>query len=805
MPTSDLAAYLDSEYEATRRRIVQINELLLGVAILLCESRGTKPPVWPYSWKEGSQRRNDGGSDFSMSTQAMCCTAVELLLAADARDRFFAVKDVRTTLERLVLETTQYILNDMTGKLSTGQPAWKSETYLGEDVFTASWLVELYRVSRGTERAAKITWPEDVKKRIVSVISQAVTEQRTGVSNEKGEAAVVWWPNIDRSLFPDPAHNEASAHPLPLLRAVRAIQALREYSKADPPSWPEDIRLDKSVTQEAGRWFERNLNRQMSFYHFKDFRFDAAELIFCLAGALDTVTVTPQEPTLGNVLEIIRGAQERSVYWRPYRPMLSTSKGAVLLPLSIEVASALLYTLSFLSKSELVNGQASKFHAFKDTLDKYYIWLVTQCVRFGIGSYIGWHSENAYETEVVHVWDSALVSAFLAAFRSALEEDIRAELLKRFSVRKLGEKDKSLTELLPFAFDLGISESLKTKSSLEVIRDECVKPLVSGAEKRIYSMLFYGPPGVSKTTLAAAIAKELQQSDPSWEFVYLSPSDFITSGEAAIEERAKNIFRGLNGLRTCVIFFDEIDRMILDRESTAYGEQGDMFQFMTPGMLTKLNELRKEEQSIFVIATNFAERIDPAIKREGRIDRPFLCLPYDLKSRTGQLKKLIEQESKNDAAWDFALETTLQSIAMKVALYVYEELKRLVGKAADAVRTRGTATGDLRAEIVKHLDDNKNAAPSPQISIKSYVERVHPKRRSRSPLYPQKPFEECVRLMLIRGESASAEQKEDQRNSFSEIVKLWQDKDPDNYAAKVGGLTEIASAHGLGEWFESKR
>ncbi len=40
----------------------------------------------------------------------------------------------------------------------------------------------------------------------------------------------------------------------------------------------------------------------------------------------------------------------------------------------------------------------------------------------------------------------------------------------------------------------------------------------------------------------------------------------------------------------CVILFDEIDRLILDRDSKAYSEQSDVFQFMTPSMLIKIQE-----------------------------------------------------------------------------------------------------------------------------------------------------------------------------------------------------------------------
>ena len=70
-----------------------------------------------------------------------------------------------------------------------------------------------------------------------------------------------------------------------------------------------------------------------------------------------------------------------------------------------------------------------------------------------------------------------------------------------------------------------------------------------------------------------------------------------------------------------VVLFDEIDNFLLDRDTRRYAKQETVLQFMTPGMLTKLNDLRRAERIILVIATNYENRIDPAIKRPGRIDR----------------------------------------------------------------------------------------------------------------------------------------------------------------------------------------
>jgi hypothetical protein len=96
----------------------------------------------------------------------------------------------------------------------------------------------------------------------------------------------------------------------------------------------------------------------------------------------------------------------------------------------------------------------------------------------------------------------------------------------------------------------------------------------------------------------------------------------------------------------CVVLFDEIDSFLLDRESLRYSKQETVFQFITPGMLTKLNDLRRAKRVLFVIGTNYEHRIDPAIKRTGRVDKHYLVLPMDADARERTLRKLLLEEKK---------------------------------------------------------------------------------------------------------------------------------------------------------------
>jgi hypothetical protein len=162
------------------------------------------------------------------------------------------------------------------------------------------------------------------------------------------------------------------------------------------------------------------------------------------------------------------------------------------------------------------------------------------------------------------------------------------------------------------------------------------------------------------------------------------------------------------------VLFDEIDRLLLDRDSSAYEDQGDIFQFMTPSMLTKINDLRKRERCVFIIATNYAERIDGAIKRPGRIDAQLLLMPPDLAQRTSIVRDVAVRAHKDSAVAGRALTDEEQvSLAQATPLYVFKELEALVYEAQ-----RWIAGGREFTEFLK-----KHEGGQPTVSLGSYKPR----------------------------------------------------------------------------------
>lgn len=121
----------------------------------------------------------------------------------------------------------------------------------------------------------------------------------------------------------------------------------------------------------------------------------------------------------------------------------------------------------------------------------------------------------------------------------------------------------------------------------------------------IKGVLFQGPPGTGKTHITRALAGELD-----WDFIELSPAD-VTS--ALVGEGAKNIkdiFQTAKENQPCLLFFDEIDSIAVNRTGSTQGTQSE--QMMLTQLLTEMNNLN-DEDVIVIGATNAPEEVDKAL------------------------------------------------------------------------------------------------------------------------------------------------------------------------------------------------
>jgi SpoVK/Ycf46/Vps4 family AAA+-type ATPase len=277
------------------------------------------------------------------------------------------------------------------------------------------------------------------------------------------------------------------------------------------------------------------------------------------------------------------------------------------------------------------------------------------------------------------------------------------------------------------------------------------------------SFLLYGPPGTGKTHLAKKIAEALQ-----WPYLSITPSDFLAGGSAEVEQRAKTIFTMLEEQKNMVVLFDEIDHLLLDRESKEYSKLTGIFQFITPGMLPKLQELREKHQIIFIIATNYAERIDGAITREGRLDRRVVLLPHDGEGRERVIKKELKLKGKNS--------TELADAVKASRLMTYKELLS-IAKDIDGQLTE-------KKKLFKFAE--KARAKGANISTGSYFSRFlsessNEKGKKKIKEFKKVPWKEFLSLIIIENklekESTTKANFENLVNSEKEYTRCFTGKD----------------------------
>lgn len=139
-------------------------------------------------------------------------------------------------------------------------------------------------------------------------------------------------------------------------------------------------------------------------------------------------------------------------------------------------------------------------------------------------------------------------------------------------------------------------------------------------------VLLYGPPGCGKTMLgkatATAVAHIHKKKNAGNGFLYVKGPEildrYVGTSEATIRQMFSwaRQFKHDNGYPG-VVFVDEADA-ILHKRGT--GISSDVERTIVPMFLTEMNGL-EDSGAIIILATNRADILDPAITREGRIDR----------------------------------------------------------------------------------------------------------------------------------------------------------------------------------------
>lgn len=138
-------------------------------------------------------------------------------------------------------------------------------------------------------------------------------------------------------------------------------------------------------------------------------------------------------------------------------------------------------------------------------------------------------------------------------------------------------------------------------------------------------VLLYGPPGCGKTMLGKAAAHAIQGEVNETGFIYVKATEVLNQFVGVSEANVRALFTKAKAHRTAtgtpaIIFIDEADAILGVRGSRgAIGMEGTI----VPSFLTEMDGM-EESCAVVILATNRPDTLDPAVIRDGRIDRKVL-------------------------------------------------------------------------------------------------------------------------------------------------------------------------------------
>uniref|UniRef100_A0A8C5TE59 Spermatogenesis associated 5 like 1 n=1 Tax=Malurus cyaneus samueli TaxID=2593467 RepID=A0A8C5TE59_9PASS len=202
-------------------------------------------------------------------------------------------------------------------------------------------------------------------------------------------------------------------------------------------------------------------------------------------------------------------------------------------------------------------------------------------------------------------------------------------------------------------------------------------------------VLLIGPPGVGKTLMVKAVAKELG----AYLFDISGPA-LHGSRPGEGEENLRRVFeKGREMVKEgpTILFFDEIDSLCPKRGSSNNAPEDRI----VAQLLTLLDGVGSEGKMVIVAATNRPDALDPALRRPGRFDREIIIGTPTVTQR----RSILELLTSN---MPICAEVDLAKLAEMTTGYVGADLTALCREAAmQAVSHTKINMGDFQEAFKK--------------------------------------------------------------------------------------------------------
>lgn len=196
-------------------------------------------------------------------------------------------------------------------------------------------------------------------------------------------------------------------------------------------------------------------------------------------------------------------------------------------------------------------------------------------------------------------------------------------------------------------------------------------------------VLLYGPPGCGKTMLAKALAAE-----SSANFINIRMSTIMDKWFGESNKLVAAIFSLAHKLQPCIIFIDEIDSFLRERQSSDH----EVTAMLKAEFMTLWDGLTSDGRILVLGATNRANDIDDAILR--RMPKRFPVKLPDLSQRR-RILEIMLKDAKLDATFDIDL------VAQRTAGMSGSDIREACRNAAMAA-TREYIRGNFKDGRRKH-------------------------------------------------------------------------------------------------------
>ncbi|MES1909617.1 MAG: hypothetical protein MHM6MM_002328 [Cercozoa sp. M6MM] len=238
-------------------------------------------------------------------------------------------------------------------------------------------------------------------------------------------------------------------------------------------------------------------------------------------------------------------------------------------------------------------------------------------------------------------------------------------------------------------------------------------------------VLLYGPPGTGKTMLASALANEVDAA-----FFEVGKSTLTSKWVGQSEKLVTTLFAVAKHFAPSVIFFDEIDSMMMERTSAADGHNRSLkTEFLAAMSRLEYEEADPSKFVLLIAATNTPDQLDSALLRRlpSRYHVPLPCG----EARKVLLRKLFQ---KHNAPGERKVRLTRANVAQIVddlEGYSCSDIRSMVTEAAVSALKRARDQGQTLPlplnsfDLRKAMDTVKPSCSERQLRSLAQFDRAH--------------------------------------------------------------------------------